>query len=352
MDLLIDSYGTFIGASGDRITISTPAQRTKANGLKSNRGHKKATRKERIGKEYPIRRIDKIAILRPSSISMHAVQLALEHDVDIVYLGAFGKPVGRIFSSDPRGIATLRKAQLRVSSDPLKSFVFARTFVLGKAQNQIELMKELSKTHNAKNEREIAQAEILISSTKHLLPSERAREELLGFEGAVAERYWHSMRPLFTFPGRMPEARDKFNSALNYGYGILYNEIERACLYSGLDPYLGLYHSERYGKPALVLDLIEEFRVPLVDSVIIPLFIKKELGLRDDFEKIGAREYRLSPQGKSKVVSAVLGRLAETATHRRAKRTFKTIISYQAELLGRIFMEKEHHYLPVVYKTT
>ena len=63
------------------------------------------------------------------------------------------------------------------------------------------------------------------------------------------------MRKLHAFPGRKPRERDEFNSALNYGYGILYDEVERACFYVGLDPYMGLYHTERYGKPSLVLDL-------------------------------------------------------------------------------------------------
>ena len=93
MDLLINAYGTRIRSRGERIVLAFP-------------GGKK--------QEYPARRIEKIIILRPSSISTGAVQLALEHDIDIVYLGAFGKPVGRIFPSRPKGLAELRRAQARV----------------------------------------------------------------------------------------------------------------------------------------------------------------------------------------------------------------------------------------------
>ena len=77
------------------------------------------------------------------------------------------------------------------------------------------------------------------------------------------------MRKLHVFPGRKPRERDKFNIALNYGCGILNEEVERACFYVGLDPYMGLYHTERYGKPSLVLDfsLVEEFRVPIIDDL-------------------------------------------------------------------------------------
>lgn len=349
MDLLIDTYGTFIGTTGERITISLPGPLPPVPpGRKRRRKGALAFRK-RTKKEYPIRRLKKIVILRPSSISMHAVQLALEHEVDIVYLGAFGKPVGRIFSSDPKGLATLRRAQLSASSDPEKSFELARAFVLGKCRNQIRFMRHLADRFGAENAKERTQAEAVFESIGKLLPGKRSNEELLGFEGYIADRYWQGMKSLFKFPGRIPQGRDKFNSALNYGYGILYNEVERACLYIGLDPYLGLYHSERYGKPALVLDLVEEFRVPVVDAAVIPLFVTKELGGRGDFERVSKAEYRLSAQGKSKVVGAVLKHLDLKALHRGKKRTLKAAITEQSELLGRVFLDKEPAYVPFEY---
>jgi CRISPR-associated protein Cas1 len=189
----------------------------------------------------------------------------------------------------------------------------------------------------------------MVETIRTMPPNNRGDETLLGLEGGVAERYWQSMRSLFKFPGRIPQARDKFNSALNYGYGILYNEVERACLYIGLDPYLGLYHSERYGKPSLVLDLVEEFRVPVVDAAIIPLFINKEIGVRGDFERVEKGEYRLSAQGKSKVVKAVLQRLNQQAKHRNKKRTIKASIVEQSEHLARVFLGKEFIYQTFEY---
>jgi CRISPR-associated protein Cas1 len=178
-------------------------------------------------------------------------------------------------------------------------------------------------------------------------PGTGAREQLLGVEGFIAEKYWGSLRQLHPFPGRIPQGRDKFNSAINYGYGILYNEVERACLYIGLDPYLGLYHSERYGKPALVLDLVEEFRVPVVDSAIFPLFLSKQLGGRGDFEKVSPTEYRLSPEGKAKVVEAVFNRLNQIVVWNRKKRVLKDVVSDQSQHLSRYFLGSESVYTPL-----
>jgi len=329
MDLLVDTYGTHIGATGERLVLRFPS--------------KGSVRKE---KEYPIRRLNKIVILRPSSITMHAVKLALEYEVDIVYLGAFGKPVGRIFSSDARGLATTRRAQLEVSSDPAQALALAKSFVSGKCRNQITYLRYLMAKKAADFEKAITQAEALYKAIDMIRPAEAARDQLLGVEGFIAEKYWGSLKQLHKFPGRIPQGRDKFNSAINYGYGILYNEVERACLYVGLDPYLGLYHSERYGKPALVLDMVEEFRVPVVDSAIFPLFLEKKLGKRNDFEQLSKTEYQLSAEGKAKVVEAVFGRLNQAVKWKRRQRTVKDIIQDQSQALSRHFLGTEPIYTP------
>lgn len=331
MDLLIDTYGTFIGCTGERLVLRLPS--------------KGKDKKKRIEKEYPIRRINKIVILRPSSISMHAVKLALEHEVDIVYLGSFGKPVGRIFSSDSKGLATTRRAQLEVSNDPAKALVLAKSFITGKCRNQVTYMRYLMAKYGEDFEKPITQAETLLKTIEAIRPGTGARDQLLGVEGFIAEKYWGSLKQLHKFPGRIPQGRDKFNSAINYGYGILYNEVERACLYIGLDPYLGLYHSERYGKPALVLDLVEEFRVPVVDSAIIPLLLEKKLGKRGDFEQVSKTEYRLSPEGKAKVVEAVFSRLNQTVKWKRKRRTVQDVIKEQSQHLARYFLGTEPIYL-------
>ena len=110
MDLLINTFGTRIRSSGERIVLALPV-----------------TAKYKMKKEYPIRALEEIIILRPSSISTGAVQLALEAGVDIVYLNSFGTPVGRIFSSGPKGMAELRKAQVVFSSSPKTPGAFQDT---------------------------------------------------------------------------------------------------------------------------------------------------------------------------------------------------------------------------------
>lgn len=329
MDLLINTFGTRIRSSGERIVLVFP-------------------KKSEPRKEYPARRLEKIIILRPSSISMGAVALALEHGIDVVYLGSFGKPVGRIFPSSPKGITELRRAQLTTANSH-KTFRLAKEFVKGKSKNQLEFLKYLEIVYKKDFSREVLQASTLLESLQFVSDDIKGRDQLFGIEGYIADKYFSALKKLYKFSGRKPQGRDKFNSALNYGYGILYNEVERACLYVGLDPYLGLYHSERYGKPSLVLDLVEEFRVPIVDSTVFPLFLQKVLPGKENFVRIGKGEYQLSQEGKRKIVEAVYTRLNQVVQLDGKQRSVKSCIEYQIRMLGHVFLEKRAAYTPFSY---
>lgn len=202
MDLLINTYGTRIRSRGERIALTFP------NNSET--------------KEYPARRLEKIIILRPSSISTGAVQLALEHDIDIVYLGAFGKPVGRIFPSHPKGLAQLRRAQLAFANTP-GSLSLAKRFVQGKSENQIAYLRQLQALHAADLSHEILEAETLLKPLALIPDTSPGKAQLFGVEGYIADRYFAALKKLYRFPGRHPRGRDRFNSSLNYGYGVLYN---------------------------------------------------------------------------------------------------------------------------------
>ena len=325
MDLLIDTYGAKVGCSGERIVLSFPGTKLK--------------------KEYPIRRLAKIVILKPAAITTHAVKLALEHDVDIVFLGYFGKPVGRVFSSEPKGLASLRRSQLEISTSD-QGFNIARLIIKRKCLNQLNYLEYLAKKYQKDFSKEILQVQTILETIDFLPTSYQSRGQLLGIEGYIADRYFHALKSLFAFPGRHPQGRDKFNSTLNYGYGILYNEVERICLYVGLDPYLGICHSERYGKPSLVLDLVEEFRLPVVDSTVIPLFINKKLALPGHYQEIEPDNYQLSSRGKAILVKAVMENLNRQVIWRGKNYTFKQVIENQIRSLARHFVGREEKYIP------
>ena len=100
------------------------------------------------------------------------------------------------------------------------------------------------------------------------------RHQLMGIEGVCGRIYWDAVQVIVRdkaeFVGRATRgAQDEVNSLLNYGYGILYAQVWGAVLNAGLEPFAGFLHVDRPGKPSLVLDLVEEFRQPVVDRVVL-----------------------------------------------------------------------------------
>ncbi|MFA5750626.1 MAG: CRISPR-associated endonuclease Cas1, partial [Candidatus Shapirobacteria bacterium] len=128
---------------------------------------------------------------------------------------------------------------------------------------------------------------------------------------------------------------------LNYGYGILYNEVERAVLFAGLDPHVGMLHSDRYGKPSLVLDLVEEFRVPIIDAVILPLFANT-LFERRDFVHSG-RRIMLGLSGRRKIVREVFTRLHHRVLWKKRRSKLSDIITSQSQELARSLLRRTRY---------
>jgi CRISPR-associated protein Cas1 len=133
------------------------------------------------------------------------------------------------------------------------------------------------------------------------------REALMGIEGRFGARYWQALAPLIpvelAWPGRETRgASDPFNQVLNYGYGVLYKQVEYALVLAGLDPYAGLLHADRPGKPSLVLDLIEEFRQAVVDRTLLGQLNR---GWQIERDEAG----RLSTAARERIVARVMERL-------------------------------------------
>jgi CRISPR-associated protein Cas1 len=129
------------------------------------------------------------------------------------------------------------------------------------------------------------------------------------------------------FPGRQTRgAMDPVNSALNYGYGILYGQVSAAIVNAGLEMYAGFLHVDRSGKPALVLDLVEEFRAPVVDRAVLAI-VNQGVILETDAHGLTAATRRL-------VADRVLERIATPVPYEGKRWTLGTIIQNQARHLA------------------
>ncbi len=326
MDLIINVFGTKVSCTKERIVLSFP----KTEGA------------ERPKEEYPIRQLEKITIFCPVSLTSSAILLAWKYDVDISFQG-YLRPYGRFVSSDPKGLAATRRAQLETAISTEKTIAFAKLIVKAKCLNQIDHMCYWTALYGKNLSSEIEQARAILEKVDAVPSTEKGKEMLRGIEGYVATRYYYALRKLFIFPGRKPQGRDKFNSALNYGYGIMYNEVGKACFGAGLDPTLGIFHAEGYGKASLEYDLVEEFRVQLVDSVIFPLFIEDKIDREKCFKRTGEYSFELSKKGKALILKSILLRLNEKFPWKGENLTLKAIIKEQSRSIAGAFQEKEHY---------
>lgn len=326
-DLIVDKFGARVRKTGQRFQIFHAREKTK--------------------KEYPAREVDKILLARPSSISSGAVALAKEYNVDIFYLDRYGKPYASIYASKLGGHVLVKKKQAEASHSE-EALLLAKQFVRGKCTSQLNYLGHLAKTLVYDFSKAIAQSKAILESLKFISGNiDQTRGQLLGIEGYVADKYFAALSQIFPFPGRQYRSQDPFNIMLNYGYGILYTEIEKACLIAGLDPYTGLYHTERYGKRALVYDLAEEFRVPIVDSAIVPLFYERKVN-KEDLEGVTAAKL-LSKTGRVKAINAIFKKFNQEIFFGKRRWKLDKIIDLQARNLAGFLVGKRQSYFSLKF---
>ncbi len=190
----------------------------------------------------------------------------------------------------------------------------AREFVATKLCNQATLLRRLGQHPQGAKE---------IRSLQKRVASASSLTELYGLEGDGAARYFAYFTSMLAptvqhvadrFPGRRRRpGRDPLNAALNYAYGLLLGDVVRAIIACGLDPHAGFLHSSGRNKPALALDLMEEFRSPVADSAVVRALNNGELKNSDFSDVLG--ETRLRESGRRALTAAYERRVSLTFTH-------------------------------------
>jgi CRISPR-associated protein Cas1 len=174
---------------------------------------------------------------------------------------------------------------------------------------------------------------------------------LLGLEGAAAQLYFSRFNSLlsddygFSFEARNRRPPlDPVNAVLSYVYGVLVKELFVTLLAVGFDPYMGFFHKPRYGRPALALDLMEEFRPLIGDSVTLRLFNTGQVD-EDDFVYSGLG-VSLKKGGKKKLLRVYERRMSMEVRHPvfGYSVSYRRILEIQARLLSRVLMGELENY--------
>ncbi len=284
----------------------------------------------------PLFRVAEIIIGSPGvSVSADLIQACCERGIRISFLTRRGDPFAMLSSPMLTATVITRREQLAAYTDR-RGVELAKTIVRGKLGNQAALLKYFGKYLKTADPGAFGNLERIVKSLAagrvaaakvSAATIDEARESLLAIEGNAGRNYWNGVRMLFKgraeFDAREHRgATDPVNSALNYGYGILYAQVWGAIMNAGLEPFAGFLHVDRPGKPSLVLDLVEEFRQPVVDRSIIAA-VSRGTALE-------TREGMLTDPSRKAVAAAVLERLEGEATFQGRRHQLKSVIQIQA----------------------
>ncbi len=246
--------------------------------------------------------------------------------------------------------------QLRMQQSaiaPETALGIARAMIFGKIKNARTLLRRNSRA-------DVTKAVESLGGLADTAASAASAAELLGIEGAAARTYFGQFSGLlrgsngglaaqFDANGRKRRpAPDPINALLGYVYALLVKDIVAVCIAIGLDPYIGVYHKPRYGRPALALDIMEEFRPLLADSTIIGMLNNGEI-TSGDFERRGKACW-LTLQGRRKVIRAYERRMDIRVTHPQFgyKLTYRRVLDVQARILAAVIVGELPEYTPMV----
>ncbi|MBE3575519.1 MAG: CRISPR-associated endonuclease Cas1 [Firmicutes bacterium] len=244
----------------------------------------------------------------------------------------------------------LRRRQFAVAADAAASLRIARDFVRGKILNARTLLR---RNHSGSPVKPLEQMARYAAQAKQA----DTADSLLGIEGMAANVYFGEfpgmLKPQsgdvavfdFTSRNRRPP-KDPVNALLSYAYSLLVKDLTITLLAVGFDPYLGFYHRPRYGRPALALDLMEEFRPLVGDSVVLSLINNGEIQGKDFVVRAGA--VSLTPGGRKKFLAAYERRMQTLIRHPVFGYTisYRRVLEVQARLLARYLMGEIQQYPP------
>jgi CRISP-associated protein Cas1 len=317
--LLVAGFGLFLGKKSERVVV----KKGKA-----------------VCAQVPLLRIQEIVVgSRGVSVSSDLIEELCDRGVRIAFLSSSGRPYALLTSPLLTATVETRRAQLEALHND-RGAEFCRWVVAGKLRNQEKLLRYFARSREGERCELLERAaDQLRQLRKQALACEGAhadavRPSLMGYEGTGGRVYWRQIANLLPpecgFDGRNNNpGTDAVNSALNYGYGLLYSHVWGAVMNAGLEPFAGLLHVDRSGKPSLVLDLVEEFRQPVVDRAIFTWLSKGG--------RVNLVKGLLDNSSREDVAARVLTRLTAAEKHRGKRHEVRSIVQMQARLAAGAF---------------
>lgn len=326
LPLYVQEQGARIGLDGDCLVVRSRSGTT-ATARLPNTSH--------------------VALFGNVQVSAQAMRALLERSIPVSFLSYGGWYYGRATGVDSNNVA-LRLAQHRAAADPTFCLRVARGLVASKIRNSRTLLR---RNHGAPPLLVLSELEQLARKAE----GADALEALLGLEGTAARSYFGAFTGMlkgeaalgstFDLDGRNRRPpRDPVNAMLSFAYALLTKDFGLALSAAGLDPLLGFYHQPRFGRPALALDLMEEFRPLVADSVVLGAINGGGFGAEDFTTHVAG--VAMKPPARRRLLFAYERRMEQLITHPvfGYRISYRRVLEVQARLLGRCLLGEIDEY--------
>lgn len=323
LPMYVVRQGGVVGKAGDRLTVKA---------------------KREIVADARLLDISNLSVFGNVQITAQATRELLDRTIPVFHFTYGGWLKGVTWTMGHKNVE-LRLAQFRAADSRLASLALAQRVVIAKLRNSRVLLR---RNHPEPPEAALREIKRLAASAL----TADSLQTLLGIEGAAARVYFAHFGSMlraraqsfdFHTRNRRPP-RDPVNAVLSFLYSMLIRQAMVSTLAIGFDPYLGFYHQPKYGRPALALDMAEEFRPVIADSAVLTLFNNAELKEADFIQRAGS--VALTRNGRKTVIKAFERRLDTLIRHPLFKYSisYRRVMEVQARLLGRFLLGELKQY--------
>jgi len=331
--LYVDSDGAAIKRTGERILVVLEGETIR---------------------DIPIIHVDQVVICGNVSLTTPAMQWLMNEGIPVTFLSRYGRYQGALTPALSKN-SLLRVAQHKATADERFVLDVARRIVRGKLVNM--RVTVLRRARRRKKDEKLSQAATRLSAAIKATDSAGSLDELLGIEGSGTQAYFEVFGSFlkdemgFSFERRTRRPpTDPVNALLSFAYTLLVSDMVSAIQTVGLDPYVGFYHQLRYGRPCLALDLMEEFRPTVADSVVLSL-VNNGVVKQDDFYQ-AAGGWFLKDAARKRFYAEYERRKNERITHPvfGYKLSFRQAMELQARILAKVIIGEIKRYEPLTVR--
>lgn len=302
-----------------------------------------------ILQNVPETHVKQMILVGSISLTTPVISFCLQNDIEVVFLSQGGKFKGRLNSMASRSVE-LRKKQYEKSFDPEFCLQQARTIVSGKIRNQAAFLRRQAGNLEIGREMETLKSLVVKAEKSNSI------ESLLGIEGSASAGYFRVFGKCFESPWKFEKRtsnppKDEINALLSLSYTLIYNRFTTFLNLAGFDVFQGFFHQVKNGHAALASDLMEEFRQPIADSLVLKLVRRKQLKITDFTRKNG--EIRLSPDAQKVFFSEFEAKMEskrQTDFQGGQSLNYTNIIKQQVYHFARVINGEESEYKAFVLK--